>query len=521
MLSFINFQKNDVGQKPQISMSDKKVLVHLAKLTHELQLERGISGLFVGSKGDYFGNRIIQQRKNTDSAIKQLKKNQIIQKNYSAKISHYLARFSDLEDVRYLTSTDNINLARIFNFYTHHLIYPLLQVMVEIAYFSPEFDHETISAFNSFIQWKERTGLERGIGSRGFIAESFQNEEFVERFLFLLSEQNSYQKTFFTLANTTQRQLVKNLLKANISLRLENIHEELKRTGLQKKLFKSFSPTEWFELISEKINLMHAIELELIENLASKSSDKPLPKKTKYHKIIASLQLFSGIAESTVSKIISQSKIIEFEKKSFIFREGEKAIFLYIVLKGWVKVFKSTEEGDEMILQMLSSGDSIMESIIFLSSVFTVNGQAVEDVAILAVPIEMLERDLTKTCRLAFNFISNMSNSSLHLIRQVQNYQLKSADEKIGRFLLKLHVENNFVDNTIKLPYKKNIVANYLGMSGETLSRGLKTLKQRGISIKGLNIILPTSYELCVYCDLEMAEYCSKYHKPECKFYPK
>ena len=47
--------------------------------------------------------------------------------------------------------------------------------------------------------------------------------------------------------------------------------------------------------------------------------------------------------------------------------EGEKADFFYVICTGWLKLFHTTEEGEEVILAMLTKNGITGENSIFVS----------------------------------------------------------------------------------------------------------------------------------------------------------
>jgi len=503
----------------------------LTDIVHELQRERGSAAIYIASNGARFKDRLTMQIQQTDQTLDQFKqqnslwKKQLVQKpSYSKKLTELLNKTKNLHVIRNSITNLGITLAQTFNFYSHQMIGPLLQIMIEIACFSKDYQPESVSAFNSFLQWKERVGLERGIGTRGFINETFLNDEFLERFSFVLSEQKNYKEIFLTLANHQQRDLLAPLEESPDIQKLYKYYDELKHNP-DSKLLRKTTPEEWFDLLSQKIDILHDIEKKLIDNLdatakvpKANSTSQPGGLFDKYRDFIISLQIFSNLPQDSMLQILNNSKIINFPKNKIIFQEGEKADKLFIVLKGWVKVYKSNPEGEETIVQMLSSGDTILEPFIFLNTVFSVSGQAIEDVIILSIPASVLNQQMQESNKLALNFISNMSHSSMHLVRQIKNIRLKKSDERIGWFLLKLHIEQGLSKKTVILPYKKNLMASYLGMTSETLSRGLNKLKQQGVKVLHNKVILPSTTSFCAYCDFEIAGKCDVYNSEICKY---
>ena len=189
---------------------------------------------------------------------------------------------------------------------------------------------------------------------------------------------------------------------------------------------------------------------------------------------------------------------------------------LYIILKGWVKIVKHTIDGEEGILQMLSAGDSIMESTIFLNATFPASAQVVDDATVLSLPAPIFREQLKNNNALVMNFLTSMSHRSQDLIRQIEYARLKSVDERVGWFLLKLLLEQGSTSRVVKLPYDKTLIASYLDMKRETFSRSLKRLKDKGFKIGNNTIEMPDIKALCDFCDLSLAQTCRLHGKPEC-----
>jgi CRP/FNR family nitrogen fixation transcriptional regulator len=55
------------------------------------------------------------------------------------------------------------------------------------------------------------------------------------------------------------------------------------------------------------------------------------------------------------------------------------------------------------------------------------------------------------------------------------------ANEKMARFLVDLMERQHAGDDVINLPMQRNDIADYLGITFETVSRSLRVLKDRGL----------------------------------------
>lgn len=508
----------------------KEPLYILGDLVHQLQKERGCTSMFLCSEGGLFSKRSKAQFAKSDAAIKAFQdglerwnKTYSLKPSQLSKLTEISDKWSELPALRTEIMAQSATVSHSIDYYSHKIISPILQNMVEIAFYMEGNNPTFVSAYNAFLQWKERIGLERAIGARGFIGYSFHNKEFVERVLFLLSEQNNYQNTYMALANELQKQLMQDVLKGEVSDQLDELHETLRLSPESSELHK-LTPEAWFDLLTAKIDTLHAAEMLLVDTLseheqASKittTQESSSSSFGKYDNLINSLQLFSGLSKDNLNSILQHGQIREFNKGKLLFLEGEQANRLYIILKGWVKIFKGTASGEETILQMLSSGDSIMESAVFLNTSFPVSAQIAEDAVLLSIPAPVIREQVKNNNELALNLLASMSYRSQGLIRQIENARLKSADERTGWFLLKLMLEQGSISKQVELPYDKSLIASYLDMKRETFSRSLKRLKEKGFKIENDTIIVPDLGSLCGFCEPELAQSCSLHGTSEC-----
>lgn len=304
---------------------------------------------------------------------------------------------------------------------------------------------------------------------------------------------------------------------------LENIHAQLAATDISDDL-EALSPVTWFELLTGKIDRLKRAEDDLVKALAPTDISVRPVTPAKRHTliephmpIIRTLPAFSKLEDDELDTLLSHADLRTYEKGKLLFLQDEPLSRFYLILKGWVKLFKGSGSGDETVLQMLSSGDSLMEAAVFLNIPSTVSAQVVQDVVLLSLPAPIVRQSLMDNRKFALNMINSLSMRSHGLIRQIEHSRLKTASERVGWFLLQLGIEQNGgKSSTITLPYDKSTMASYLDMTPETFSRTLKQFRNKGFRIHTDKITQPDPDALCKFCDETLAETCIFKDKPSC-----
>lgn len=231
---------------------------------------------------------------------------------------------------------------------------------------------------------------------------------------------------------------------------------------------------------------------------------------------LRTLPLFSGIDETVLEKISASAQIRDYKKGKLLFMEREPSSRLYIVLSGWVKLFKGNTTGEETILEMLGAGQLVAESAVFLGVPFPANAQVSEDAVLLSLPAPILREEIRNNAALALNMIAGISRHTQSLIHQIEATRLKTANERVGWFLLKLLIESKHISKELHLPYDKATIASYLDMTPETFSRTLKQFKDQGFRVENDFVVVPDLRSLCSFCDADTAANCHRRDATQC-----
>jgi len=223
--------------------------------------------------------------------------------------------------------------------------------------------------------------------------------------------------------------------------------------------------------------------------------------ETKTHKSLAffkELPLFANLLDEEMRRFADAAQIKNYKKGNLIYLEGEQANYFYIICEGWIKLYRTTEDGEEMGLAVLTKNSITGENALFEEGCYTSSAQAVEDALILSIPFPLLKEQLRVDTQLAFNMLTSMVQYRRFHELQQEQYFLYSAPQRIGCFLLGLCPALEQIDGVVlNLPYDKTLIASTLGMKGATFSRALNILrKETGIHISGTRVTIDSMARL-------------------------
>ena len=206
--------------------------------------------------------------------------------------------------------------------------------------------------------------------------------------------------------------------------------------------------------------------------------------------LLQNLPLFSGLSEPELFHLIQDSWVDRFPAGTLLFLHGDPARSFFVVLEGWVKLYRSTPDGDEGVIAVLPAGDSFAEAAAFESGTFPVSAAVVEDARILTIAVRPFLEKVLSDRSLTIKMMAALSRRLRLLVHQVEELSLKTSTERLAGYLTTL-VRDEIGSTVVRLPLEKALIARHLGMQPETLSRSFARLKARGIVAEGDMIRIP------------------------------
>lgn len=209
---------------------------------------------------------------------------------------------------------------------------------------------------------------------------------------------------------------------------------------------------------------------------------------------------FSGLSEAELTPFQNVAQARAYKKGKVLYIEDEVADHFYVICGGWVKLFHTLIEGEEVVVDMLTVGHTVGESAIFESGRHTSSAQVVEAVQLLSIPAATLKEQISQSPTLALSMLGAMSLHHRRHYGEIALNAMQSAPQRIGCFLLRLCPADKKTNISFHLPYDKTLIAYTLGMKGATFSRALNILRKKtGLRILGTKIELDSVEPLIRY----------------------
>ena len=175
---------------------------------------------------------------------------------------------------------------------------------------------------------------------------------------------------------------------------------------------------------------------------------------------------------SLTQSMQSMGATMLFARNSEIFGENEPADYVYCVVSGSVRTYKILNDGRRQVGGFYLSGDIF--GLEFVDA-HTFSAEAIADSKVLVVKRSALTALAGRDAAIARELFA-LTGRELRRVQVRVMLLVKSAQERVASFLLEM-AERACDKNIVELPMSRQDIADYLGLTIETVSRTLTGLE--------------------------------------------
>jgi len=205
--------------------------------------------------------------------------------------------------------------------------------------------------------------------------------------------------------------------------------------------------------------------------------------------------IFSSLTEKELAGVVAKTGHREYLKGEILCNEGDLGASLYIVNEGTIKLIKTNRDGKEQIIRILTPGSFFGEYYLFNDDEnYNYTAVAIEKVKICTLDKVDMDDIISANPEITVKILKELSKSLVVMENLIQTLSTKDVEVRLAFILYDFSKKyGEVVDGktVITLPVSKEEMANYTGVTRETLSRKLSKFSTNNIiELKGNRTII-------------------------------
>lgn len=199
---------------------------------------------------------------------------------------------------------------------------------------------------------------------------------------------------------------------------------------------------------------------------------------------LSKIPLFNALTPDEIKEIHPYISKLSVKKKDVIFSEGDPSDWFYIVLKGKVKITKLSQEGKEIIIEIITPMDFFGGLAVIKGFPYPANAIAMEDTELLKISRSNLMRILDRFPGLMYCMALQLGDRMKESHETLKNIALERVEARIASLLLKLADKTGKETEggtMIEMKLTKQDIAEMVGTTVETSIRTMSKFKKNGI----------------------------------------
>ena len=211
--------------------------------------------------------------------------------------------------------------------------------------------------------------------------------------------------------------------------------------------------------------------------------------------VAAQIPFLSGLKPQALAVLLAEAKLFNLRPGQVLFRQGEPAHGFFIIIEGWIKLYRLTPAGDEAVLNVLTAGECLAEAVTFTSGRHLATACAIKRARVAMIPADHVTNCIREIPDVAFAMIASTSRHLHRMVQRIEQLTAQSAMQRVADFLVTL-APCSKGPCTIELPYDKSVIAGRLGLQPESLSRIFAKLRSIGVNVRGSHVVVSEMAQL-------------------------
>lgn len=190
-----------------------------------------------------------------------------------------------------------------------------------------------------------------------------------------------------------------------------------------------------------------------------------------------------GVPTATLDRLADLAILHRVPSGSTLFEQAEIPSFAQLLVSGSVALLGVSGTA-ETLIELMRPTDLLLPAAVLNRQPFLARARVLEEAHLVLIQAEAFREAIATDHELCLAVLGCQAAQFRRQIKMTKNLKLRSAEERVGCYLLRL-VQEATPNGPTRLPMEKRLIAWQLGMTRETFSRILAAMERYGLQISG------------------------------------
>lgn len=192
------------------------------------------------------------------------------------------------------------------------------------------------------------------------------------------------------------------------------------------------------------------------------------------------------VPAATLDQLAELAVLHRMPPGSTLFEQAETPSFAHLLVSGSVALLGVSGTA-ETLIELLRPIDLLLPAAVLNRQPYLARARVLENAQLVLIQSEAFREAVATDHALCLAVLGCQAAQFRRQIKLAKNLKLRSAEERVGCYLLRL-VQEAAPNASVRLPMEKRLIAWQLGMTRETFSRILGIMERYGLHVAGETI---------------------------------
>ncbi len=238
---------------------------------------------------------------------------------------------------------------------------------------------------------------------------------------------------------------------------------------------------------------------ELLNAIESRFKKMEILKKSLPSDLSGVNELIHTIDNTkTLEQLAEECNTNTYKKKQLVYKEGNHPHYLYYVISGKVRTYKTHDDGKDLVMDLYSTGDFLGYTTLLEGGTYQESAETIDDTELALIPKKDFENLMNSNPAIAKKFVSLLARNLVEKEEHLLGIAYNTLRKKVAEALISLEKKyRKDRDEPFQINISRDDLATIAGTASESLIRTLSDFKSENlIEIKNGKVIITDEKKL-------------------------